>query len=155
VKKINKIHQVFLIFLFCSCEKKEDVFLADSNTEISVIGRFSEKEVLQIAKSRSDTILRGLEPKYDPYTGYDSIPEKCQKKNLPSVVFSKTQKGFYYLISLYSSEHKVIGWCLDAEKLLKTQYVIIFCKKSGYIGTGKYFYSDKEKWELEPKIKCP
>ncbi len=151
MKKINKI----LIFLVCACEKNDDIFFAETNVELSIIGKFSEKEVAPIAKSRVDTILRGLEPKYDPYTGYDSIPEKCQKKNLPSVVFSATKKGFYYLISLYSSEYKVIGWCFETKKLLKTQYVIIFCKKNGYLGTAKYFYSDDEKWKLESKIKCP
>jgi len=85
----------------------------------------------------------------DPYTGRDSTPEICQQSQLPKVISGSN----YNIISLYSSHKKVLGFCPNRDDILKTQYLIIFCKDTD-LWLIRYYYSKELNWKINPIVKC-
>lgn len=155
VVKIKR--KMAIIFIFCfGCTQKKDDFFLTKNKEIELIhlGQLTEKEAYKIGQDRVQLLMDGLDPQYDPYTGINTLAKKCQKENLPQLLFKKTDKDFYYLVSLYSSKYKSIGICSDPKNLLKTQYLILYCKSAGKLVIAKFFYEDKKDWILTPQVEC-
>lgn len=125
------------------------------SSEIKTLDITTESEFKAFIKSRGEVLLQQFEAQYDPYQGYDSIPEKCKKINLMKPASESNKDHLLILYSLYSSKDKVIGDCSSESSLMKVQYLMLFCKKNPQKGfVGKFFYSNEKDWILTPLAKC-
>jgi len=155
----------FLTILLCSClsfsccEKKSGYrkleaaqnlqdMLVDSRKNISL------EDATNFMRGREKIIDDILTPKFDPYVGAIDLPEECRKENLPKQVNKEDDDEILKIFSLYSSEQKIIGTCIDKEKKYKTHYAFLYCKKNRELFTLKYFYPEESEWITKPFIEC-
>lgn len=121
-----------------------------------ILNYYSNLNAKDFMKKESNLISILLEPRYDPYDGLENLPEKCLTKNIPGVISFEDDHQHYKLFSFYSADKNHLAECPHGKKLLKTQYLILYCKsrKSKNILKAKYFYGEDEKWLLKPLAKC-
>lgn len=156
----NSLLLLLLLIVSLSCLNKKKSPLEfgwqviHQNIEHRILGKYDYQEAKNIAKSKKDIIYSLLEPKFDPYTGDNSIHRVCRKKNLPKDFLKEDGTGFSQVLSLYSSQSRVIGECLNPEKVLKTQYLLIYCGPSNTLHLVRYFYKKNDPWLAKPVAKC-
>ena len=159
---VKKLSSSFLIsfFLIGCFENKETALIfsekisAENLTWKKVQTFDSTAKVDSFFKSKNKTIDLLLEPSFDPYVGEQTVPEKCLVKNLPKLEKNETQESIYQVISLYSGKNKAFAQCSDPNNLLKTQYLLIYCKSSKTVFEVKYFYPSDLNWNLKPVATC-
>ena len=123
--------------------------------DAKVMGTFEVQDALSFIKKRQQLILSQFQPNYDPYTGMDTIPEKCQLKNLPEPKVMNAKTYNYSLLSIYASKNKNIADCSNSDQLLKLQYLILYCRDTKEITISKGFYGANKKWKFKPFKTCP
>lgn len=114
----------------------------------------SQQEADQLMQSKRETINGLLAPKYDPYKGADSTPEKCQLKSLPKPEVKNDQKQIFLKMDFYSSKNRVLGFCNDPQNIVKTQYLMIYCAQDNSLYTLSHFYPESQEWLKEPVAHC-
>lgn len=119
--------------------------------EISVEGI---SEANQAINSRLSSIDELIAPNIDPYKGVDSVPEICRKENLPKNFRRAEPSQTTAFVSFYSSNNMVLGLCADPTRLLKTQYLLLYCG-GDKLFVVKYFYPREAEWRREPVASCP
>lgn len=150
-----------LVFIIFCCRSllfavEDYPFIQKQEKEIvwKTMGQFTEKQVISFMRERENLVYQQLEPSFDPYNGSSTIPEICLKKNLPKKIFKNTKNEIYSLISIYSSEARIVGHCDDTKKIQKTQYLMIHCKKTNKMHIVKSFETQEKHWNLKPIVNC-
>lgn len=151
----------FLGFLICFLEHrsfaKEEtsslIFKTGTPLETQELGSMSEAQAFAAAKNRLTAVQDLLKPQIDPYKGEDSTPSFCIEKNLPAMKQVNSKTEFSFRLAFYSSPDRVLGLCSANEpsKLLKTQYLIIYCKKNQKLSVVRSFYPGTSPW-LESNV---
>jgi hypothetical protein len=117
-------------------------------------GPVSESEAKQMIQERLKQLDGFLAPRVDPYTGRTELPELCQKNHLPEVIQKNTDHEISYLYSLYSSGSEVLGLCINKGDLLKTQYLLLYCRSLKKLLFISHFYPVSDPWMQGPIAQC-
>ncbi len=110
-------------------------------------------QALQLIDARLEVVRGVFSPEVDPYVGKKIIAERCRPENLPKMIEMENPKQIAKAISLYSSENRIFGNC-TTDNLLKTQYLVLFCKKTGELFGFTYYYADQQSWAQQPIAFC-
>ena len=117
-------------------------------------GPLDTKVANKLAAERIKALQELLTPTPNPYDGKISTPEICLPKNLPRLVNQKTKDGFASYLSFYSSDSNVLASCVAANQLLKTQFLLLYCRNSSTLYFIRYFYPSSEAWHGEAIASC-
>lgn len=121
-------------------------------------GPMSESEAHEKIRERLVQLDDLMAPAVDPYTGRSKSPDFCKKSLLPEVKKVNTQKQSGYSYSFYSSGDssggQVLGLCINKNDLLKTQYLLLYCRSKKKLLFITYFYSAQSPWLQEPVAQC-
>jgi hypothetical protein len=108
---------------------------------------------LKLIDARLEVVRGVFSPEVDPYIGKKNLAEKCHPENLPKIIEIQDTKQIAKALSLYSSDNRIFGNC-STERLLKTQYLVLFCKKTGELFGFTYYYEDHLPWTKQPIAYC-
>lgn len=104
--------------------------------------------------SRLDYLYKMFEPEIDPYSGKNSLPDMCQKAQLPPPFKKENARESLQMASIFSSKDKVVGFCSSADTILKTQYLMLFCARTNALYIVKHFYPKSAPWIKTPVASC-
>ena len=147
-------------FLFISCREKAhypfeiDAAVENKSVAWRLLGEFEPKEAKLRSAGQVKTVLSLLESSFNVYQGELPQPKECQVSSLPKEVKGSTADGFSRLLSLYASDTKMLGLCADPTKIVKTQYLLLYCSRSKKLFAVKYFYPKSERWLDRPVARC-
>lgn len=128
--------------------------ILDDDVSVKTIGHAQSGTIAANLISERLEVVRGVfKPEVDPYIGKKIMPEKCRPENLPKLIEVEDGNQIAKALSLYSSDSRIFGNC-SAEELLKTQYLVLFCKKTGELLGFTYYYKDSLPWLAQPIAYC-
>lgn len=143
----------------CLNASKKDSYRLQKNISTSSVRvkKISQTQEISIANKLINErleVVRGVfNPEVDPYIGRKILPEKCRQENLPKIIEIDDAKQIAKALSLYSSDNNIFGNC-STDNLMKTQYLILYCKKTGEIFGFTFYYKDELPWTQEPVARC-
>lgn len=101
-----------------------------------------------------DGVREHIKPKLDPYTGELLGLNECLPENQPVGTIKEDNDNYLSTLYFLSSGANTLGQCFESNKLLKTNYNILYCKKTKGLFIIKYFYDNKSDWIKDLRILC-
>lgn len=154
-----KFFLISVVLSGCTKKSSESPYQLRKNisSESISVKLISETQDVSVARKLIDErldLVRGvLTPQVDPYIGKKMLPKNCRPENLPKMIEAEDTIQIAKALSLYSSHNRIFGSC-STEKLLKTQYLVLYCKKAGKLFGFTLYYEDQLPWIQEPIARC-
>jgi hypothetical protein len=129
--------------------------VAPAFADTRVLGEYPQAQAEKLMADHVAMVRALLKPSIDPYLGENSLPKICREENLPKVQRGEDAKSIFRAVYLYSSKSGVLGLCSNPKDLVKTQYLILYCRRSRQLSVTRHFSAADQPWVKANAAACP